>query len=81
MNYIPPSHPPIVHGVVLSARIGDVVKHPAYGVGLIVGAEVSAGFPGGDSMTRVMTVLWDDGVLDGGWPEVRIATYVVKDRD
>ena len=81
MTYIPPTPPAIVHGIVLEANIGDVVSHPHYGAGLIVGVDVTAGFPDGETMTRVMTVLWSDGHLDGGWPEVRIATYVVKDLD
>ena len=79
MAYVPLPPAVVVNGVVLAARIGDVVDHPAYGAGLIVAAEQVAGFPDGETMTRVMTVLWADGRLDGGWPEVRIATYVVKD--
>ena len=80
MAYIPPPPAVIVNGVVLAARIGDVVEHPNYGAGLIVAAEQVSGFPDGETTTRVMTVLWADGRLDAGWPEVRIATYVVKDR-
>ena len=81
MTYVPPARPAIVSSVVLEAHIGDVVSHPHYGAGLIVCVDEADGFPDGETNTRVMTVLWADGRLDDGWPEVRIATYVVKDRD
>ena len=85
---IPPNRPAIVQSVEDSeslVKIGDIVKHPKYGIGLVVAAEHIPGF-----MTRgnlhdprvveTVTVLWDDGQIDKGWPAARLAKFVCTSR-
>lgn len=66
-------------------KVGDLVKHPKHGIGLIVGTGRIPGFMTRVSMhdprmTVVFTVLWDDGHVDSGWPAARIAKFVCTSR-
>ena len=66
-------------------RIGDIVKHPKYGVGLVIEAGHIPGFMSRGNLhdprvVETVTVLWDDGQIDKGWPATRLAKFVCTSR-
>ena len=87
-NMIPPDRPAIVRSVEDSeplVKVGDIVKHPKYGIGLVVGAGKIPGFMSRGSMhdpriVSVFSVMWCDGHVDEGWPAARLANFVCTSR-
>ena len=87
-NMIPPNRPAIVRSVEDSeplVKIGDIVKHPKYGVGLVIDSGRIPGFMSRGSLhdprvVETVTVLWDDGSVDNGWPATRLAKFVCTSR-
>ena len=62
-------------------RVGDIIDHPKYGVGLVVGADERSRYYvrySGDGARFVGTfiIMWSDGTLDPGWPASRLAHFV-----
>ena len=66
-------------------RVGDIVNHPQYGVGLVVALDECStyyvrGGSGGARFIGTCVVMWDDGVIDSGWPVSRLAGFVKTTR-
>ena len=85
---IPPNRPAIVQSVEDSeplVKIGDIIKHPTYGIGLVIASGRIPGFMSRGSMhdprvVSTVTVLWDNGQVDEGWPVGRLARFVCTSR-
>ena len=83
-NMLPPSRPAIEYSEPL-VRIGDIVRHPKYGIGLVIGTGHIPGFmkralEEGSRVVAVYSVLWSDGEVDDGWPAARLANFVCTSR-
>ena len=66
-------------------NIGDIVKHPKYGIGLVISTSRIPGFLSRGSLhdpriVATVSVLWADGGIDEGWPVARLAKFVCTSR-
>lgn len=66
-------------------RVGDIVQHPQYGVGLVVSLDECSRYytrhsVGDARFVGTCVVMWDDGVVDAGWPVSRLASFVKTTR-
>ena len=85
---IPSDRPAIVRSIESSeplVKIGDIVKHPKYGVGLVIGMGhiprfMKRAYEEGSRVVATFSVLWDDGHIDEGWPASRLANFVCTSR-
>ncbi len=82
---LPPPRPAIEISEPL-VKVGDIVKHPTYGIGLVIGTGQIPGYLSRASshhshrVVSVFSVLWGDGHIDEGWPAARLANFVCTSR-
>ena len=85
---IPPDRPAVIRSIESSeplVRIGDLIKHPKYGIGLVVGTSriprfMKRAHEEGSRVVATFSVLWADGHVDEGWPAGRLANFVCTSR-